>query len=275
MLKFQNCQVTVQDLRILCQSATLQESTSIAPNYSLNSIGPINSSINGPIKNSIQLDYITEPIYDWSYFLVNYVKKYDFSQFPTTLVVGGITGIGYLDSYRLEISPNNPVKVSAGYSIFNPLSGFLSNQPSFFPDLYNLFNGSGIAHSWTTYAKKGDNTITGSLIQCVYNMKLDWQPVYKIGSPYPFEVKFLKAEETFDITNEYDLRIQNSGDKFENVFSDIEVIEINNISSSWDNPNINNSNIKIYPASGRIISNNISISENQLVTQETSIIKFY
>ncbi len=273
MLKFQNCQATIQDIRILCQSASISEQASISPIYSLGFKGPINSSTNNPLKNTFQLDYIIETISDWNSILLSYTKNYDFSQFPTTIVVGNITGVGYLDSYRLEIIPNEPIKASASYSIFNPLSGYLNEQPSFYPDIYNIYNGSGIGHSWTTYAKKSDNSLTGSLIQCSYSIKLDWQPVYKIGSKFPVEVKFLKAEENFNITNEYNLKIKSSGETFENVFNDIEVIEINNISSAWDS--LNSSNVKLYPVSGKIITNNINISENNLITQETTIQKFY
>jgi len=266
-VKYHNLEISVSGTTILCQSASISEQAGLTPIYALGYKGLSPTSPNQGIQNTFDLEYIVEPGNEVNFNLAQNIKNNDLAAFPVRIAVGGVTGAGYLNSFSLDILPNEIVKANVSYSVFTPLTGVLSNQNPNIVNSYNLLNGSGIASYWNVLAKKSNNSLTGSLISCNYNAKFNWQAIPKIGSAFPAQVKFTNGEENFSILSEYNQRIQTSGQTFEEIFTDIEILEISNLTNS--------NNIKLYPVSGRIVSNKINISEDNLILQETSVVKYY
>lgn len=273
MLNFKNCQLTISGSTILCDSASISESNPVNPVYAMGYGKPIANTPIGSLNNTINFSYFLETNNDPNFYLANNIKSYNFDAFPVSIVVAGRTGQGYLDSYSIDIQPNNLVKATSTYKIFTNLNGTLSNQIIGLLN-YNTLNNSGLAHYFTVYPKLSNSTTTGTLLQMKYDIKFNWKPIYKIGQSIPVQVKFLGAEENFSIVSEYNnVKITFSGEEFTTIFNDIELIEINNISSDWTTENKNS--LYLYPASGKIISNNVNFSEQGPILQETNIKKFY
>jgi hypothetical protein len=109
-------------------------------------------------------------------------------------------------------------------------------------------------------------------LQLGYAFSLNWQPIYRIGNPYPTEVKFLGGIEEFSFVSEYEKRVTNTGEFFESKYTDFDIIEINPLSQTWI---AGASPLILYPCSGKITSNRVSIQEDNLVVQETAVIKYY
>lgn len=271
-MQFKNIQVTVSGRNIMASDASISEQNGVVPIYTLGYKGNIAHSPNGPLNNQISINYIVEPENDPNYLLLQQIKNYDFSAFPIPIVVGGITGAGYLNSYSLNVRSNDAVTASATYSIFTHLTGQLNDKPAGIN--YNLSRGSGVAHSWTTYPRMYNGNLTGSILELAYSFNAEWATKYKPGQHKPIEVKFLNGNEQFDILNEYNARITYSGQSFNEKFYDIETIEINPLSGLWTSVG-NNSKILLYPLSGKIISNRINIGPDNIITSETTIIKNY
>jgi hypothetical protein len=266
-MQFSKCQVTINNRNILASDASISEQNNLAPIYALGTKGTNTYSTSGPLNNQIQINYLVEPDNEVNLTLLNEIKNYNLSSFPVRIIIGGITGAGYLSSLSYSVQPNDVIGASVTYNIYTPLTGQLSNQPS--STVYNLTNGSGIAHSYTTYPKMANGSLTGSLLNLNYSCEINWGAKYKIGNPYPAAVKFLNATENFDITHEYPARINYTGQSFNERFYDIEVIEINPLSGLWTTSNP----VYLYPASGKVTSNKINIRENDIIVNETIIIK--
>jgi len=269
-MQFKNIQVTVGTKNIMATDASVSERNSVTPIYFIGHKRPDLYSPSGPLNNQIQVNYIVEPENDINHSLINEIRNYNLSSFPTRIVLGGITGAGYLNSYSINIEPNDIVTASATYNVFTPLTGTLSNQPNGIN--YNTGRGSGVAHSWTVFPRMASGHLTGSIVSLDYSFSPNWRPVYKVGNPNPVEVKFIDAEETFDIISEYDTRITYSGQTFTGKFNNIELVQIGAISGLWTG---SYASLYLYPNSGRVISNSINIQENSIIVQNTSIIKNY
>jgi hypothetical protein len=269
-MQFKNIQVTVNGRNIMASDASISEQNSIEPIYFLGYKRGDLYSPSGPLNSQIQINYYVEPANEPNHILINELRNYNASSFPIRVVVGGITGAAYLNSYSLSVEPNELVTASATYSVYTPLSGQLTNQPS--ATSYNAGRGSGIAHSWLVYPKMASGHLTGSIASLNYSFSPNFQPIYKIGNPNPTEVKFINANEEFSIISEYDNRILYSGQAFTGKYFDIQIIEINPLSGLFT---ANTSKLYLYPNSGRITSNRINIQENSIIIQESNIIKDY
>lgn len=273
MLSFKDCEVSVSGSHLIADSASISQENSVSPVYSIRYNGPITMAPNNSIKNRIQIDYTVETNQEPNFYLAKNIRDYVFDDYPVEIIIGGITGNGYLASYNLNIEPNNTIKASVTYNTYEELEGEISNQPASAVAGYNLLNGSGVGHYWTTYAKLGNETATGSLLQGNYSFRASWSPIYTIGQASPSQVKFLNAEENFSFLSEYNLYVTFSGDEFTSKFTDVEMIEINNISSDWSSAN--NNSLKIYPASGTIVNHGVEFTQSSPILSQTDIVKHY
>jgi hypothetical protein len=269
MLKANNIGISISGRTICAQNISISEQNSISPVYYASYPSIATSTPIGPIQNSLNLQYLFETS-DINYKLINQIRNYNFNSFPVPIVVAGLTMGGYPTNFSLEISPNDIIRASVSYSIFSGFDGSLANQSTGSYTGYNQLNSSGFGHYWTTYFK-GD-TSTGSIFQGTYDININWIPIYKIGQKTPVAVKFLAAQENFSFLSEYESRIAYSGEDFASKFNDFNIIEINPVSFDVG---ISGQKVILYPASGKITSNKIEISENNLILNNTTIIKSY
>ncbi|MEK6880445.1 MAG: hypothetical protein AABY22_12590, partial [Nanoarchaeota archaeon] len=100
MANFHKSEIKIAGTKILAQNATISENTSLAPAYSLGFNRPLDVGLRGNISNTINIDYLIETNSDPTNTIVNNLISSTGQFFtPTELVIGGITGSGYLDSY--------------------------------------------------------------------------------------------------------------------------------------------------------------------------------
>lgn len=271
MANFSNIGISISGTTILAESVSISEQNNIVPTSFIGYRGPFPTSPNAGLNHTISFDYILENS-DINYKLLQRIREYDFNSFPVTISAAGITGAGYMNNYSLQITPNDAIKATVSYNIFTELTGRLSQQSSSNSQNYNLLNSSGVAHGWNSYAKNYAGTSTGSILELDYSFSLEWATRYKIGNPNPISVKFINGTENFEISSEYESRILYSGQNFSGKFTDFDIIEINSLSKDWS---VGETPIKLYLQSGKVVSNNINITEDSLILNNTSIIKYW
>jgi hypothetical protein len=272
-IQFNQCEVSINGQKIMAESASISEQNSINPDVIIGNYIPIDYSPTDGIKNSFDINYNVETNNEPNYIISTGLKTYSTGYSPAIIIIGGITGSGYLQSYTLQVSPNNNIKGSVNFISFHELQGNLIAQPSSNLSQYNVLNRSGLGHYWTTQAINQDNSATGSIIQMDYSFKANWNPVYPIGQSIPSQVLLLNAQETFNFVSEFSTHIKYTGENANTALNNFNSFKINNLSFLWDNSQIYSLN---FPISGGIInSNKIDIKTDSLITISNSITKFY
>lgn len=272
MLQFKDCEVSVSGTPIMAENVTLTEANNIAPVVAQHYRGALTTTPNAGLTHSIQMDYVVEANSEPNFFTSQNVRHYVTDDMPTQIIVGGITGAGYLTSYRMSIQPNNLIRASANYAIFDNLSGELSDQPANVKGTYNTMSGSGYAHYWTAKARDANGNF-GEVMQADYSLEVNWFPVNVIGRLAPADVKFISATETCSLLTETNSHVGLSGSVMDDVFPDIEYMNIKNLSSEWDTAT--QEYFTIYLSSGIITTNQVKLSPSSPILNNTTIVKFY
>ena len=273
MLKFQNSEFSISGVKMLCQSISINEQSSLSPIYAMGYRGSNYQSPSGPNKTTISVSYFCEITGDIPNTLLNQVKSYDSNSFPARVVVAGKTGSAYLTRYSLSCPQHSPVVANAEFDVYHELSGQYVEQSSSIVNQYNSSNGSGIGHYWSTYPVSHNGLATGQLIDFNYSASLEWRPTYKIGTNIPVEVDFLKGNEEFSLNHENTgVQITYSGRLIEENFPNFHKIELYPLSYSFGNSTANK--ITLFLASGEITSNRVDLREDSTTINSTSVVKY-
>lgn len=267
-MKFQNCQIEINRSRIMVEKGSLSFSNKISPSYSLGGASKIGHKHDGPINGTIQFDYFIEVDNEPIYSIVTGLKAYQSSHQNAVINIAGTNFSGYLNSYRFNVSPNNLISASADFSVFAQFNNtFLDIDPWY--DRYNTTNSSGLAHYWTS--KVVNNNNTGNIIEAGYNFTARWEPRYKIGNPYPYEISFLSAEEKIELLSEYDVRVKFSGQSLTGFDSSLNEIRLSSISGLYNNTN---SYLSFPIGEAQIVQSSIDLSNNIIVNNVSAINNF-
>jgi len=187
--------------------------------------------------------------------------------------VAGYVTNGYLNSYSLTINENEPIKASVEYSIFHEITNSLSEQSSTGYLGYNRSEGNGIAHYWSSKVMNSDETTVGEVISLNYSFKANWQPVYKIGSSIPSQVTLLGSQENFNLTSEYESNITYSGNYIQDSLNNCATLQLNNLSYLWTETNWFPLTLSLED--GKVVSQTTNVAENNIVTTNIEVVKYY
>lgn len=271
-IKFSNCEIIVDNKKILAQNATINQSNTLTPLKVIGYRNVLNNTPTDGLKNSIKIDYTPETHNEPNYIISQMMINYSYPS-PVEIKVAGYAMTGYLNSYSLSLEENNPVKASVEFSIFHELTDSLSEQSSTGYFGYNNFNSLTIAHYWASQISNADYTVNGDIITLDYNFRANWQPVYKIGSSIPSQVILLGSQETFNFTSEYESNITYSGLSVQDSLANCSKLRINNLSYDWTTTGWFPLDFSL--TDGKIISHAINLSENSIVTTQAEIVKYY
>lgn len=198
-ITYNNIQVKVSSTGILSTSASVETSNSLLAVQPLGFRGIIDQAPAGPLKSTISFDYFLKTDQDPNYLMASGLRSY-ISEGPVAISVGGVAGVGYLESYSIKLEPNQLARASASYACFTPLNGSLQNK------LLNLdytgVNPSGFGHSWSTYITNSTDYVANRTISFSYDFSAKWTPVYGIGGANPVSVMFNGGQETFSIAKD-------------------------------------------------------------------------
>jgi hypothetical protein len=225
IFNYKDVSVKINGSGILAESASIQSQNNLSPFYVIGKgyerTSTVKNVISGPIQSNIGLQYILQTNYSPDFNLVNRIKNSPLSSYlypATNLEVAGISGVGYLTNFSVNLDGNNPVSVQSNYAIFNEMSGNLGGS-SLVGEKYSLDNISGLAHGYTTFVTGPQNYVTGRVFDLNYQCDLNWKPLYILGRKSPLQVNFMDGKETISFTRDVYTGVNFSGQQLTGYFN--------------------------------------------------------
>lgn len=275
MIYFDQCDVVVNGTGILATQASLSTTNSLVPIKILGKRGIITQSASKDLTSSLQISYYLETDNEPNFGLVQEIKDFflkDEIYTPKPIVIGGISGEYYLNSYTINAKPNEIVNATASYLNFGGVSGdFSQKNPAV---IYNKSNGENIG-AFVFITSTGNYTGNKSL-SFDYEFNCNWQPINIIGQRKQIEVKLISAEEKVSIERESFKNVTFSGDRAgSSLFNTNEddSIKIYGFKFACDS---NTGNGKEISISGfRVNQSDVSVSMDNYLMNKVSFNKFY
>lgn len=273
-MEFSNCKLSINGYRILADSLSVNQSVSVSPLSVINFSSPLDYEPKN-LEGSVSVDYYVETRNEPNYAIVSGWKSNTTGNTLSIIRVGSAIISGYLNNYSLSINPNEPVRAKATYSVFNNITGNMEDEiSSASQSLYNLTNGSGIAHYWSTVLCNSSSDATGNgIIDMSYNISFDISPTYGLGNHAPKQVSSLSATEEISFTSQFQTNLYYTGNSKNMLFTTHDIIKLKDLSSLWQQ---GNSYEMLFPMDGmKIVSNNASLSVNNIILYTTKLTKSY
>lgn len=198
MIFFDQIDVTVNGTGILAENASVSVQADLVPAYVIGRRGIVDQAPSQGINNSVSLSYFLEVDNEPNYGIVDQIRNFSSTTEelqPTTINIGGISGVFYLRSYQLKVAPNTPAKVTASYVGYNQVSGNVAEKAGTVN--YNASNGSGIGFG---FASVGGNHTLKEAFDFNYSFQANYIPVFALGSQEPISVKLMGASEDMSIS---------------------------------------------------------------------------
>lgn len=273
---FDQIDVTLNGSGIMAESAEISISPSLSPVYSLGRRGIWNQVPVEPIKANISIDYFLETFFDHNKNTIDFFKTGDIATYApcNTIVIGNITGSGYLESFSFNAQPNAPIIASADFICYHELIGNLQERNGRIK--YNTSNSSGLAHSYGLHITSSGNSQIVPTYSLSYNFSADWTPVYGIGNKNPIQVNYLGATERFnlirDVYTGLNLISGVSVSGYLNTTGDtnIDLISLNSITNK---SNLSTMNFNLSGA--KVTSNSINAQIDDFVRIQTIAINYF
>jgi len=212
MIYFDECDAIVNGTGILATQASLSISNSLTPIKTIGKRGALTQSAQSDLTANLQLNYFLETDNEPNYELVQEIKNFflkDEIYSPKQLVIGGISGEYYLNSYSIQAKPNEIITAAASYLNFGGVSGSFAKKNSSIT--YNKSNGNNIGAF--VFITETGNYLENKTLSFEYNFACTWQPINVIGQRKQVEVKLLSAEEKITVEKEKFSNLSFSGDK--------------------------------------------------------------
>jgi len=275
-LNYDKVNVTINGDYILAESVSINQESPQKPLYILDNLRPYDNTPQG-IKTTINMTYYVEPYREPTYKIISGWKtNNNTGNLTCSLTIGEMPFVGFLNSYSFDILPNSPIKVQASYIAFNENTALMENQPdSSDSNLYNLQNGTGIAHYWAINLTSGTGFApidNHNILQLNYSFTSNILPSYKLGSAFPAQVSVLEATEEINLVNETQNNVKFTGQPYNVIFNNIDNIRLKNLSSLWGDVN---KSIDFNISGYEIQTSKVDISNESLVLFQHNLKKYY
>lgn len=304
---FDETTVIVNGSGIMATNASISQSNSLIPAYSLGKYWVVNQIPNGPIKSTFSISYYPNVSGEPNYNILNNIKELnnDVLYSGIRITIAGVTGFNcYLRSYEIQSAPNNLIKANVTYDSFVSSSGQISTRSyatkEDWGDLtvmdisgdwsnLNAMTESGdwgsiedpvlenfghIPHGWTTYISSSGNRLIAPTYDFSYRFNADWEPIYILGQKDPYHVNFMGGTEEMSFVRDSFTHIQFSGEEVTGTY----------ITGDWKIELFNyklitthaNSGVLVFDVSGaKIVDTKLVAQVGDFVKTATSIRRFY
>lgn len=261
---FNNIDVKIQGSGILAESASISSKNSTQPVFTVGKIGQRGNAPFGPLTCSYNFSYFPELDNEPNRFISNTIKDMTNDLYSgVDIEVGGFSGSNcYLTRYNLEADANDPVRATANFISFGPISGAAANKLTTAP-FYNRNNY--LAHGWSVYiTDTGDFLTPNPTYNFSYSFDCNWNPVYIMGQTKPCNIRLMSATENVAFTRDVLTHILHSGVNLSSYLETTGDCRMLNIEFAYDSsPNTLLPSIRI-PVSGF----SITTSEIQAQTDD-------
>ena len=234
-LQYNKINLVVNTTPLLAESISLNEASEQRAIKSFNNNVPFDY-VPTNINNSIEIKYYLEPNNEVNFYnLISGTSNTTIST-PMIIYIGNTYITGYLSNYALNLSQNQIIMAQSTYKIYYPFTGNFVIQNSGDSLFYDINQQSGIAHYWSANFYSGGNINTNNqILELGYSTEIDLEPIYSIGNGLPTQIFINGVIETLSILSEQQTNVQYSGQILDNVFNGLQNLQLNNISSIWDN----------------------------------------
>lgn len=130
---------------------------------------------------------------------------------------------------------------------------------------------SGLAHGWVLISNNS-SSVTSPHFDFQYDLRVNWTPIYVLGSNIPSQIQLEGAEETFSIVQDIYNRISFTGVNASEIF-DFSLLNI----QAYTLQNLNNNGLfyNFNLSGAKVISNNLSAVTDDIVRVSTVAKKFF
>ena len=268
---FNDINVLINGTPILCENASVSYDNSLQPVYPIGFLGTYNQVPTSAVKNNYQFSYLVRPDLEPNYIILNNLKI-NVSE-KTTIVIGNLSGEGYLDSYSLSCQPNQPTKANVSFVGFELLSGALQVKQS---EINKSGDFTGIAHGWTTYLGASGDIQSQSILSLDYNFRVNWEPTFLLGRKNPLQVDFMSATEEIKFTSETFNNLSFSGTNLTDQYINATNSQYLLLFGLDLLSNNNKNNYLVFDITNyKINKTNLTASLNDMVKTEVTATKYY
>ena len=189
---YKNSKILLNGIPYFAQNVSISEAANIGPGYHLEDKDNFRYAAEDGIGGSLKISYLLTGLDT----LANNITNEEDS------ISGYFGGLffdeGYLRSYSVNLSPNNPTAVTADIVFFDTLKGTFSPNHEFAPELKCL-NSADVK-----IGTMAGNTIgkINNLTDFSYDYSVDVGPGYKIGETIPSRVVFGPKQINVNISND-------------------------------------------------------------------------
>lgn len=275
MIYYDQCDAIINGTGILATDASISNNASLTPIRVIGKRGILTQSPVDDITSTLQINYFFEINNDPNFSIVEDIKAFflkDEIYKPKPIVIGGVSGEYYLNSYSIKALPNEAVMASASYLSFGGLSGnFITKNPNI---LYNKSNGGDIGAF--VFITNLTNFSTNKNLSFDYSFTCNWQPINVIGVRKVKEVKLLSAQEVIKVKKENYYNVTFSGEKASSALfggNENDSVKIYGFSFAVDN---NTANAREISLSGfRVNQTAVNVSVDNFLLSDISFVKYY
>lgn len=267
MPQYNKINVTIGGNHIMAETVNVNQSTPNTPLYAFNNARSIDTTINS-VKSTIGIDYFPEVNNEPNLALISGWKNNTTGNLRTIINIGDSYIAAYLNSYSLEVLPNQLVKAKANYDCFSVFVTPFNNQYLSDTGLYNTTKNTGLFHYWNTKFLQGGGVVDNTdILQLSYNFNAEIKPNYSLGASPPCQVSAISAIENISVISESQPILEFNPLDFNDDFFGIESVRLSGFAGN---------NFIDIPLTGFISqTNSTNISEGQLILFNTEFNKYY
>lgn len=208
-IRYDKIPVKINGDSILASNFSLSQSASVEPIYTLGRSGVHSVSPTGARSYSLSFNYIPvftleEPnkgLGDMITLFINNIKNNKNSSFsPFSVDVAGLTSdYAVLNSLNFSVAPYSLIQFSVSFSVLGEFTGELSpvNVDDSSEYLLNKSPNSIRKQNDSNYTKfTASPELEDSVMRSLsYSFNLNYEPVFKIGQEFPFQIMYQSAVE--------------------------------------------------------------------------------
>lgn len=202
MAQYNKVNVQIESYSIMAESVNIDQNSPTTPIYALNKSRNIDIAPNA-LRTNVNITYFPEIHNEPSLDMISGWKNNSTGNLRVRLNIGDTQIFGHLNSYSLEILPNQLAQAKASFDCFDVFLTPFQNQFITDTGLYNLTRNTGIIHYWNTKFLTNNSPIDNTdILQLSYNFNSEIKPIYKLGSSSTTQVSVLSAVETINVISE-------------------------------------------------------------------------
>lgn len=162
---------------------------------------------NGPLISKLRTSYYLLNQYEP---ILSKINQYKITKTinPCLINFGTISGMFFIDSYSIQISPNSMIKADVSLTSYSDISGQTSQNTM----SYN-YSIDDFSHALTSFMDiSADNITINKTYSVDYQFGFQYIPYYSINQRYPIDVNVARGEENIRFVSDLYIKPKNEAE---------------------------------------------------------------